>query len=181
MCYKDNRKIDRKTNTISLFRELKSSTCVIMKSFLIILFVACSLNNSLCFTECDAFGYGELCSLQDLNEILNLIPGLANEIFCQEECTHAPGCLFFQFEVLVEGSTRCILLKSCNSSNTPNCDHNEQCKMSVIGPVKPDLVEACCETFSNKACPSEFQISEFFHVTDEQLCQNLCRNEEHCR
>ena len=134
--------------------------------------------NSLSTTECDVFEYGRLCTFENI-DIVGLETGLDDEVTCQQECSRTANCLYFRFEAFSEHASQCFLLQSCNT--TIPCDEDQGCIMAVSGPVKPDIVDVCCDGFSGSACSLEFVIAGISNVGGAEQCQNLCRGEKQCR
>ena len=121
--------------------------------------------------QCDQFSYNAVCYLSYSN-ILTAIPHLEDEVRCQSECQALPDCTHFSWLKLESaGTSKCVLLDSCNS--TEDCAGD--CLMSVSGPVSPSLAESCCDDLGNIICNFEDEVGQVVGVQYDQECQNECR------
>ena len=128
-------------------------------------------------SQCDQFSYNTVCDLSYSN-LLNAILDLEDEIQCQSECQALPDCTNFSWLKLQSaGTSKCVLLNSCNS--TEDCAGD--CLMSVSGPVSPSLTDTCCTDLGNIICDYKDEVGQVGGVQSDQECQNECRDEKQCR
>ena len=129
--------------------------------------------------NCDYFDYGSFCSLDPIDNLLGMVPGVTDEVQCQEECAQMSACGFFMFVEMTDRSS-CFLLQSCHLQDDSSCSTSPSCILSITGPAYPRLPDACCQEFSSSACENQFQIDLQFNVIGEAACQGLCRFYKGC-
>ena len=137
-----------------------------------------------CYPE--VFRYGDLCALYPASNILDMHPNLDNEVECQNRCVQDPLCNHWMFQKTTTGRTSCFLLTQCNVMET-SCADTPDCQMTILGPKKPLLSDACCIGlgedfgFADMTCKMEDVIDRFSNVADRSECQRLCRATHDCR
>ena len=130
-------------------------------------------------SECDQFHYGQLCSLDPISLIVDMIPHLATPQECQDRCYMESNCNHFMFLLLSNDNSDCFLLTECNT-NTKYCWDTQDCSVVVAGPRTPKITEACCEVFRGVTCERGFEIDHFYDVDNAQECQSLCEDTGNC-
>ena len=128
--------------------------------------------------QCDQFHFGQLCSLDPISAIVDLIPGLEDEQQCQDQCLFNSECHNFTFAKFTNGNTDCFLLRECQSETS--CVDNQDCSFALTGPKAPSLTAACCDGFENKTCGKESEIDHFYGVNEVAECQGLCQDTQGC-
>jgi len=158
-----------------------TSCCTTMRLSILIFNCVIWFGDALDTHECDSFLSGYLCSLSPVDNIVGVLPNWEDEVMCQQECAQTSECNFFTYEKFTSGLSSCLLFKQCDLATVMSCHEEEECAMSVIGPVRPDIAVACCSGFFNGACPFSSLIREENDVNQEQICQNYCRENIECQ
>ena len=149
----------------------------------IILILLNHIVTSVSSIDCDLFEYGPLCSLHPMSNVLQTIPSLENESWCQAECVNTPGCNFFmfiRFKDPASHSSSCFLLQDCQTDSS-SCSDDPSCLTSTIGPVSPPILDACCSDLAGMTCQDEFIIGREESVFTAEECQQLCMDNTWCQ
>ena len=118
-----------------------------------------------------------------MSNVLQTIPSLENESWCQAECVNTPGCNFFmfiRFKDPASHSSSCFLLQDCQTDSS-SCSDDPSCLTSTIGPVSPPILDACCSDLAGMTCQDEFIIGREESVFTAEECEQLCMDNTRCQ